>query len=163
MHRAAYRFVAEHRGNPRSVIEIGSRDINGTIRGLFDGATYVGLDLYEGPSVDWVGSALDYAPEERVEAVVCCEVLEHAAEWREIVTVGAGWLKPGGALIVTCAGPNRRPHSALDGKHRLHPGEHYGNITAAELRSVIEQAGMEVEACREHRRGEDTQAVARKR
>ena len=37
------------------VLEIGSLDINGSIRGLFDAKTYIGVDLDNGPSVDVVG------------------------------------------------------------------------------------------------------------
>ena len=41
-----------------SVLEIGSYDVNGTVRKLFAAAGhYVGVDLVEGPGVDVVGSA----------------------------------------------------------------------------------------------------------
>ena len=161
MHNAAYKFVRKHRDrHAGAVVEIGSRDINGSVRDLFATDEYVGLDLYDGPGVDWVGDACDFSPGRSVDAVVCCEVLEHAAEWEEIVITAADWLKPGGELLITCAGPGRKPHSAIDGKHRLHEGEHYANVSADELAEVMETAGLEVRICREL--GEDTRAVGKK-
>ncbi len=162
MHPAALRFVAAAVGayGPfRSVVEIGSRDINGSVRHLFDGAeSYVGLDPIDGPGVDVVQRADEYAPPSPVEAVVCCEVLEHDEGWRGTVAAAAGWLAPGGHLIITCAAPGRRPHSGVDGGWGLHPGEWYENVGGADLGEHLAGLGLRVLICDSHER--DTQAVA---
>ncbi|MDB0050250.1 hypothetical protein N9F31_02215, partial [Pseudomonadales bacterium] len=46
-----------------AVLEIGSYDVNGSIRSLFNAQNYVGVDLVEGPGVDVVagGQSLDFA------------------------------------------------------------------------------------------------------
>ena len=45
-----------------SILEIGSYDVNGTIRNLFASENYVGVDLVEGPGVDVVagGQSVDF-------------------------------------------------------------------------------------------------------
>jgi hypothetical protein len=60
------------------VLEIGSLDINGTIREHFSGCTYTGLDVGEGPGVDVVCQGQNYdAPEGSYDTVISCEVMEH--------------------------------------------------------------------------------------
>jgi hypothetical protein len=164
VHDAAFAFVEQavaERGPFASVIEIGSRDINGSIRGLFGDASYVGLDLFEGPLVDWVGDAEQYEPEAPVDCVIACEVYEHTPRWSKLTEAAASWLAPGGTLIVTCAGPGRSPHSARDGRHRLLEGEHYANIGQEELGTIIEGVGLAVLSCES--KGWDTRAIAVRR
>lgn len=142
MHPGAFEFVSRHATHEAiSVIEIGSRDINGSIRCHFPAALWTGLDLYPGPSVDVVTNALDYTPEALADMVVCCEVFEHTSQWPAILTHVATWLKPGGRIITTCAGPGRDPHSAIDGGE-LHPDEHYANITQDQIAEELHYAGL---------------------
>lgn len=167
MHEAAYHWVAgnvQKLGPFQSVIEIGSLDINGSVRPLFDGAEYIGLDPQEGPGVDWVGDALDYKPEKKVDCVVCCEVLEHAPMWEKLVKKAMDWLDEDGVLIITAAGPGRKPHSAVDGSHNVRDFEHYENVSPSELAQVLlpefvtkgtASVGVQVRTL-----GEDTQAIA---
>lgn len=158
MHAAAYEFVRQQAtGDAVRVIEIGSRNINGTVRGLWPAAAYLGLDITAGPAVDVVADAATWLPEGLCDVVVCCEVLEHAAEWREILRNAARWLAPHGHMIVTCAAPNRAPHSAVDGG-RVRPGEHYAGISAEGLRDEL--AGLFAAVSVQHV-GEDVQAVSR--
>jgi len=160
MHAEAKTFVSQFStSNPITVIEIGSRYINGTIRTEFPGAVWTGLDMRPGRCVDWVGNALDYIPESLVDLVICCEVFEHTDQWSEIIAHAEKWIQPGGRFIITCAGPGRKPHSAIDGG-KVRAGEHYANITAAEMRPVIESAGLRVEICHEVKT--DLQVFARK-
>ncbi len=118
------------------VIEIGSRNVNGGLRDLFPRSpayqTYHGIDIMPGDGVDEVADAATWEPPELADCVICCEVLEHAANWQGIVSKACSWLRPGGRLIVTCAGAGRRPHSAIDGCD-LRPDEHYGNLMMWEL------------------------------
>ena len=50
-------------------------------------------------------------------------------------------LAPGGALLITCAGPGRLPHSAVDGGP-LQTGEYYAGIPADVLKAWLTQAGL---------------------
>ena len=167
MHEAAFHFIAhivQKEGPFDSVIEIGSLDINGTVRPLFGDAEYTGLDPQEGPGVDWVGDALDYKPKKKVDCVVCCEVLEHSPKWQAIVKKGMEWLDDDGVFLITAAGPGRKPHSAVDGSHNVRDFEHYENIRPSDLAKELlpdfitegtASVGVQVRTL-----GEDTQAVA---
>ena len=64
------------------VLEVGSLDINGSIRQFFVGCDYVGVDLGEGRGVDVVarGEELDY-PDDSFDVVASCECFEHNPEW----------------------------------------------------------------------------------
>lgn len=162
MHPGAFEFVGRYATlDDISVIEVGSRDINGSVRCHFPAATWTGLDLYPGPSVDIVTDALDHTPVDQVDLVVICEVFEHCPYWGEVLHHIESWLKPRGRLIVTCAGPGRETHSAIDGGV-LHPDEHYANITQDELAEELHYAGyVEIQVSgNEHWR--DTYAIATK-
>jgi SAM-dependent methyltransferase len=146
MHPEAFDFVAKQRAamdRCESVVEFGSLDINGSVRSLFDGCRYVGVDLVAGAGVDVVADASEWEPAEAVDCVVSCEVFEHLADWPALVAQAADILRPGGKLIVTCAGPGRGPHSAVDG-NALRPDEHYGNVHPAVLADVLNRRFVDV-------------------
>jgi len=158
MHTEAYEFVSKFATQDNiTVIEIGSRDLNGSVRQLFPCAVWVGLDLYPGPAVDIVCDAASYVPDSLVDLVVCCEVLEHAPNWRELIQCAASWLQPGGRMIITCAGPGRAPHSHHDGGE-LREGEYYGNLSADAIAEELHYSGLHLISCDQS--GEDTQAAA---
>jgi SAM-dependent methyltransferase len=123
-----------------SAVEIGGRDINGGIRDLVSAVDYTAIDLYPGIGVDIVADATQWKPDEPVDLVVCCEVLEHAPDPRAIVEAALSWLKPRGLLLLTCATDPRAPHSTHDGGP-VRDGEHYGNIDPEDLMRWLREAG----------------------
>lgn len=136
MHDAARSFVrdtlARLGARPATVVEIGSRRINGSVRELFDGAAYTGIDVRHGPGVDVVADGATWQPPASVDCVVCCEVLEHAPAADAILANAVRMLVPGGLLLVTCATDPRPAHSSVTGG-ALFPGEYYRNVAPAEL------------------------------
>lgn len=156
MHPEVFDYVAKvvaELGPFARTVEFGSLDINGTVRSLFT-SEYLGIDLQPGSCVDLVADAIEWTPLDPFDCVVCCEVFEHLAAWPALVASAARALRPGGILIVTCAGPGRGPHSAVDG-NALRPDEHYANIEPAELEARmagaftdihVEQLGLDVRA-----------------
>src|SRR5687767_13155009 len=104
MHAEAFAFVqwvASKMGPRHSVLEIGSRNVNGTIRPLFNGSTrYLGIDMLPGFDVDVVANGATYQPSHPVDTVISCEVLEHTPEAPKIVGHALEVLEPGGVLIV---------------------------------------------------------------
>ena len=148
MHREAFSYVelAVHQFDtpPLSVIELGSRNINGSIRALFPRAlregTYVGVDIAPGDDVDIVADAAEYEPLCLVDCVICCEVLEHAANAPSIVRNALRMLKDDGVFIMTCAGDGRKPHSAVDGQG-VREGEFYRNVGQQQFLEWCEAAG----------------------
>lgn len=145
MHAEAYRYVSsavQHVSPRLHVVEFGGRNFNGSVRHLFLAAkSYLSIDLYDGYGVDWIGNALDWEPPEFggdfPDTVVCCEVLEHASEWPELLRHAHSILTERGVLIVTCAAPPREPHSGLDGG-QVRPGEYYRNVEPLEFKSVMD-------------------------
>ena len=147
MHNAAFRFVerviADRLGVFRDVVEIGARDINGSVRPLFAGCDrYLATDITSGNGVDQIVDASDASalPASSCDTVVCCEVLEHTPV-APIIRSAAAWLRPGGFLIATMATTGRAPHSAVDGG-TLRGGEHYQNVTAEEMITALDAAGL---------------------
>jgi SAM-dependent methyltransferase len=126
------------------VVEIGSRNVNGSVRPLLEGvASYTGIDVEGGPGVDVQADGATFVPLEQPDLVVCTEVLEHTDQAQAIVRNAAMMLRRGGRLLVTCATKPRAPHSAIDGGP-LKSGEFYRNVTAAELVRWAKHAGLEV-------------------
>lgn len=139
MHIEAASFVAltAHRLGPfESVLELGGRDVNGSVRPYFPGAKYVSVDITPGPGVDVVADATTYRGAERYDAVVCCETLEHAEDADGFVATAWGSLRPGGLFILTAACPPRAAHSAVDGGP-LRVGEFYRNVDPALMASWL--------------------------
>lgn len=71
--------IARHSLRGRRVVEIGSRNINGSVRPLFEASAYVGVDRIPGPGVDVVseGGRFLCGSIETFEVVVMAAVLEH--------------------------------------------------------------------------------------
>jgi predicted SAM-dependent methyltransferase len=83
-------------------LEIGSRNVNGTVRGFFTGR-YTGMDLEAGPCVDIVGDAhspLNYHFD-TYDTVICLEMLEHDTRpWYTVDNMYAA-LKIGGIMLIS--------------------------------------------------------------
>lgn len=142
MHREAWDFLKTARAllpTAALVCELGGRDVNGSVRDLYAGVPlYVGVDLLPGNGVDAVADAREWRPPSwlRFDLVLCTEVLEHAPEAGRICETAWEILRPGGTLVLTCAGPRRQPHSGIDGEG-VREGEHYHNPSADELRGWL--------------------------
>ena len=160
MHSAVATFVDQFRpADVGSVLDVGGRDVNGSVRRFFGDADWLSVDLMDGPDVDIVGDITEVEFERQLDVVLSLEVLEHAENWAGIVAACADACADGGTVLVTCAGPGRGEHSAVDGG-ALRAGEWYRNVDCDELRAALESAGLVVAVCRQV--GEDTQAMARR-
>jgi SAM-dependent methyltransferase len=142
MHPEAYRFIAENIGQPASVLELGSLDINGSPRMLAPTADYWGIDVQAGRGVNEIADAAEWRSDRRFDLVICAEVLEHTPLRAEILATAQDHLNPGGRLIITCATHGRAPHSAVDG-HDVRPHEYYGNVNLADFLLEVALAGFE--------------------
>lgn len=145
MHAEAYTYVENRVRGLRflNVVEFGSRNVNGTVKGLIDCDWYFGIDLAPGPDVDEVADAVEWSAFEPVDLIVCCEVLEHAPDLEGMVASFTRNLKLGGFVIVTCASDSRAPHSAVDGGP-VRPGEHYRNVPPSELVEMLRRFGFAI-------------------
>lgn len=125
------------------ILDLGGRNVNGTPRHLFKrAASYVSVDIREGPGVDIVADAADLDLDDRFTVVVSTELFEHTARASEMVTAAFRHLEPGGVFIATMAGPGRAPHGA-SGEVRLPRGEFYRNVEPDALEGWIRAAGFQ--------------------
>jgi SAM-dependent methyltransferase len=110
----------------KRVLEIGSRSINGTVRGFFKDCDYTGVDAVEGDCVDVVGEAhkLDYAPKS-FDVVISAECLEHDPYWPLTVEKMCQWVKEPGLLVITCATTGRQEHGTHRTDRWVGPQDHY--------------------------------------
>lgn len=144
MHPGAYKYVENQVKEIqfRTVVEFGARNVNGSVRKLFICNRYWGIDLQSGIDVDEIADAAKWeSPFENVDVVVCCEVLEHTPDYREIINSAYKALVPEGLFISTCATDPREPHSALDGGP-LYDGEYYRNVDLERFEIGLLHAGF---------------------
>lgn len=94
-----------------STLEVGSQDVNGSVRQFF-GGDYIGVDMEDGAGVDVVARA-DKLPfkARSFECVVSTEMLEHDPYfWKSIPEMGRV-LAPGGYLLLTTRGIDFHYHA----------------------------------------------------
>lgn len=89
------------------VLDIGSYDVNGSVRDIFDksGIPYTGLDARPGPNVDVVCTSQNI-PEGLglFNCVTCLEMLEHDPDPFGTIAAIHGSMSGGGILIITVPG-----------------------------------------------------------
>lgn len=89
----------------KSVLEIGSMNVNGSLRGAFSfGNPYLGIDIERGPGVDEVMRAADIPSEWRFDVVVCTEMIEHDPTFWLTIKKAHDVLVVGGLLILSTCG-----------------------------------------------------------
>jgi SAM-dependent methyltransferase len=128
------------------LLEVGSLDVNGSVRDLFPlAAPYVGIDLAPGRAVDVVASGHDFGRDESFATVVTTECLEHDPGWRDTLANIERVLRPGGVLILTCATTGRHEHGTARTSPAMSPftsradgrsgraNDHYKNLVAADV------------------------------
>ena len=81
----------------KRVLDVGSGDINGNNRFLFEGGDYVGNDVVEAPNVTIVSktAALPFE-DESFDTIVSTECFEHDPEYKASFLKIYAMLKPGG-------------------------------------------------------------------
>jgi SAM-dependent methyltransferase len=118
------------------VLEVGSWDLNGNVRGFFEGCEYVGTDVAPGRGVDLAvaGQDLDFQ-DGAFDVVISCECFEHNRFWPATFLNMARMLRPGGLFVLTCAGIGRGEHgtSRTDASVSLSASQqhddYYGNLS----------------------------------
>lgn len=145
MHNSVRQFVKDVRKEYprkfrlRKVLEVGSRQINGTIRDLFWLCDYTGLDIMKGKGVDVVCPVDYYTSKSGFEVVISCEMLEHSETWERDLRAMYDLLAPGGLLILTCAAPHRAEHGTKRTTPECSPAttDYYRNISVEDFQSVL--------------------------
>jgi hypothetical protein len=115
-----------------SVLDVGSLDVNGSVRGLFAGA-YTGLDLRPGPNVDVVADVDTWVTGHHWPVVISTEMLEHCRRpWvtmHRLADLSSDW------VIVTARGFEFPRHE--------HPID-YWRFSVGSLSLLMGDAGLDV-------------------
>lgn len=131
--------------NDVSVIEMGSLNINGTVRDFYNATKYVGVDLEEGVGVDLVSPAQDVSFQDgSFDVAVSAECFEHNPYWAE--TFQNMYRIASKFVIFTCASDGREEH----GTRRSHPStspftldwDYYKNLNENDFRSLFDIDSM---------------------
>ena len=140
--RAFPRFFADVR-----VLDVGSLDINGNIRHLFDSPVwYTGIDLAPGKNVDVVAPGHLFDAGIRFDVVISAESLEHDLYYARTLLNMVRLLRPGGLLAFSCASTGREEHGTRRSSPENAPflesmapewADHYHNLTEGEIRVVL--------------------------
>jgi SAM-dependent methyltransferase len=107
------------------VLDVGSGDINGNNRHLFEDCKYEGNDVIEANNVTIVSKTKDLPMEDNTfDTIISTECFEHDPEYKDSFTKIYKMLKPNGLFCFTCAGWGRPEH----GTRRTTPHDSLGTI-----------------------------------
>ena len=127
------------------ILEIGSYNVNGSIRPFFPRSTYLGVDIIAGPDVDVVCPGEEVADlDETYDLTVSCECFEHNPKWCETFLNMHRMTKAGGIVLFTCATTGRLEHGTKRTLPTSSPGNqevgwnYYRNLTARDFRSRLQ-------------------------
>jgi SAM-dependent methyltransferase len=128
----------------RRVLEVGSLDINGSVRTHFEACDYIGADLAEGPGVDIAcpGQLLAF-PSGHFDVAISCECFEHNPYWVETFINMLRMTREDGLLIVSCATTRRREHGTARTDAEASPftsalgWTYYRNLTERDVRDRV--------------------------
>lgn len=128
-----------------NVLEIGSLNINGTVRDFFTDCNYVGVDVASGPGVDVVafGENLAY-PDRAFHTVISAECFEHNPEWRATFVNMSRMSR--GMVVFTCATTGRAEHgtrrSSPDSSPLTLDWDYYQNLTAEDFTYSVDLGAL---------------------
>jgi SAM-dependent methyltransferase len=130
----------------KKILEVGSLNINGTVRIFFENCDYLGIDVGPGPGVDLVcqGQDLDH-PADTYDLSISCECFEHNPFWVETFQNMIRMTKPGGMIIMSCATTGRLEHGTRRTTPQdapLIPWDYYKNLTPADFRAAFDLPGI---------------------
>jgi SAM-dependent methyltransferase len=130
--------------NGKKVLEVGSLNINGSVRQFFKGCDYLGLDIAEGKEVDLVCKGEDFgAPANYFDTVISSEMFEHNMNYVKCWMNMIRMMKEDGLLLFTCATTGRRQHGTTKFNPEFSPlssatgNDYYKNLVESDFSSVI--------------------------
>jgi len=97
--------------NNAKVLEIGSQNINGTVRDAFKDCNYIGVDWLAGKDVNIICKANETKFEkEYFDTFISFSTWEHDPLWKEDIEHNLSFLKKGGLILFGWAGLKSIPH-----------------------------------------------------
>jgi SAM-dependent methyltransferase len=128
----------------KKILEIGSLNINGTLRDFFTNCNYLGIDVGDGPGVDVICEGQSYdAPDETYDVVCSAECFEHNPYWLETFKNMIRLCKKNGFVFFTCATDGRPEHGTSRTTPQCSPltvgngWEYYRNLNELDFTTEI--------------------------
>lgn len=127
------------------VLEIGSLNINGSVRQFFEECVYIGVDVEKGPCVDVVSLGHKYdMPDKSFDVVLSCECFEHNPYWKQTFANMVRMCKQDGLVVFSCATTGRKPHGTPTHEPESSPltvklgWDYYNNLTEQDFREEFD-------------------------
>jgi SAM-dependent methyltransferase len=121
------------------VLDIGSLDLNGNNRYLFENYKYLGVDIGYGNNVDLVCPGHKVMDGEGFDVVISTECLEHDEYWIETLTNMVNLTKKDGLVLLSCATTGRPEHGTEGTSPADSPftKNYYRNISTDDIQAAI--------------------------
>ena len=129
------------------ILDIGSLDINGSNKFLFENCEYTGIDVGPGKNVDIVCKGHEFLqPDSFYDVIISTECFEHDMYYDLTIKNAIRLLKPEGLFLFTCASTGRPEH----GTRRTSPADapllsnfeqwsdYYKNLTEEDIENVLD-------------------------
>ena len=130
------------------VLEIGSLDITGNVSNLFTAEEWIGVDIGPGKNVTLVGRGEELSFDSNYfDVTISGECFEHNPAWKTTFANMVRMTKPGGLVVMTCAGKGRLEHGTTRSDYGVSAPlmvesgiEYYRNLSKRDLRKVIDES-----------------------
>ncbi len=128
------------------VLDVGSLDINGNNRYLFNNYNYIGVDIGPGRNVDVVCRGHEYKDDSPFDIVISSECFEHDEFWALTIQNCIDVLKPGGLFLFSCATTGRPEHGTRRTTPQDSPftskidNDYYMNLTEKDISDKIDMS-----------------------
>lgn len=131
----------------KKVLDVGSGDINGNNKFLFNNCEYEGNDVIEADNVTIISKTKDLPFEDHTfDTIISTECFEHDPEYKLSLIKIYKLIKPGGLFFFTCASTGRPEHGTRSFDPKASYGtignildmiDYYKNITEYDLNDVL--------------------------
>jgi hypothetical protein len=121
------------------VLDIGSLDLNGNNRYLFEDYKYLGVDIGYGENVDLVCRGHEVKDAHGFDVVISTECFEHDEFWVETLKNMIKLTKSNGLVLFSCATTGRPEHGTARTSPADSPftNEYYKNLSISDMYSEI--------------------------
>lgn len=128
-----------------SVLDIGSLDINGNNRYLFQNYSYIGVDIGAGKNVDVICKGHEYTSPTQFDLIISSECFEHDMFYKKTIANCVNLTKPGGMFTFTCASTGRAEHGTISSDIKSSPltskinewNTYYKNLTEDDVKKSL--------------------------
>lgn len=122
------------------VLDIGSLDLNGNNRYLFDNYKYLGVDIGYGENVDLVCRGHEVNDAHGFDVVISTECLEHDEFWHKTLNNMIKLTKANGLMLFSCATTGRPEHGTTRTSPADSPytNDYYKNLGIEDIDKAID-------------------------